>query len=91
MWNRYDITENYGVGLGVFHQGAQFATISNVTKLPGWTRVDAAFYADVSDNIAVQVNVENLFNTKYFPFAHNDNNISTGGPRSARLSVNMKF
>ncbi len=91
VWNRYDITDSYGIGLGLFHQGSQFASISNVTKLPSWTRVDAAFYIDITDTISAQLNVENLFNTQYFPFAHNDNNISTGTPRSARISISAKF
>jgi catecholate siderophore receptor len=59
--------------------------------LPAYTRVDLAGFIAVTDAIDVQVNVENLFNTGYFPTAHNDNNISTGGPRSARFTVRTKF
>ena len=59
--------------------------------IPAYTRFDAAAFVRVTDAINVQVNVENLFNAGYFPTAHNDNNITTGGPRSARFTVRTKF
>jgi catecholate siderophore receptor len=91
VWNRYDMTEALGVGVGVYHQSSQFATISNLTRLPSFTRIDAALFYDLSDRIAVQLNVENLTDTSYFPVAHNDNNISTGAPINARLTLVAKF
>jgi catecholate siderophore receptor len=91
LWNRYDVTPRVGVGLGVFHQGAQFATVNHATRLPAWTRIDAAFFVKITDAIDAQVNVENLTNTTYFPSAQNDNNISTGAPRNARITVNARF
>jgi len=36
-------------------------------------------------------NVENLFDTKYFPSAHGDRNIQPGKPLSARLGVRLKM
>ncbi len=80
-----------GLGLGTTHQAKSFASISNAMVLPAYTRVDAAAFVKLTDGIDVQVNVENLFNTGYFPTAHTDNNISTGGPRSARFTVRTKF
>ena len=55
------------------------------------TRVDAAVFYEVSDRVELQVNVENLTDADYFPSAHTDNNISTGKPLNARLSVRLKF
>ncbi|MBC7634905.1 MAG: TonB-dependent receptor, partial [Acetobacteraceae bacterium] len=90
-WTRYNINDRLGLGLGVVHQASSFASISNTVTLPAYTRFDLAGFVAVTDAIDVQVNVENLFNTGYFPTAHNDNNISTGGPRSARFTVRTKF
>ncbi len=90
-WGRYDVTDSFGVALGVVHQSSQFATISNQVRLPAFTRVDAALFLDLSDRIALQLNVENLTDTDYFPSAHTDNNISTGEPINARLSLKLKF
>jgi catecholate siderophore receptor len=41
--------------------------------------------------VALQLNVENIFNKGYFPTAHTDNNISTGTPRTARLTIRTSF
>lgn len=90
-WTRYDILGDIGVGLGVVHQSSTFATISNAVRLPGFTRVDAAVYFDVTEQFAVQLNVENLTDIRYFPSAHTDNNIATGEPLSARITARLKF
>ena len=94
FWNRYDLNDAIGVGLGVVHQSSQFAAIrtsATTTKLPSFTRVDAALYFDVSEAIQLQANVENLFDTDYFASAHNNNNITPGAPVNGRLTVRVKF
>lgn len=90
-WTRYDMSEKLGLGLGLIHQSGQFATISNQVRLPGFTRVDAAVYYDISNRIALQLNVENLTETRYYPSAHTDNNITTGEPINARITARVKF
>lgn len=94
LWNRYDFTDRFAAGLGIIHQSSQFAAIrttANTTKLPAFTRVDAAIYYDLSDSLQFQLNVENLFNTDYFSDAHNNNNISTGAPMNGRFTIRAKF
>lgn len=94
LWNRYEFNDRFAAGLGIIHQSSQFAAIrtnSNTTKLPAFTRVDAALYYDLSDALQLQLNVENLFNTDYFSDAHNNNNISTGAPINGRFTIRAKF
>jgi catecholate siderophore receptor len=94
LWNRYDFNDRFAAGLGIIHQSSQFAairTVPNTTKLPAFTRVDAAFYFDLSDALQLQLNVENLLNTDYFSDAHNNNNISTGAPMNGRFTIRAKF
>ncbi|MCA1662273.1 MAG: TonB-dependent siderophore receptor [Novosphingobium sp.] len=90
-WTRYDFTPALGLGLGFVHQSKSFATISNAVTLPSFTRVDAAAFWTVNPRIAVQLNVENLFDERYFPSAHTDHNISTGEPLNARIGVRVKL
>jgi len=59
--------------------------------VPSFTRFDAAAYYDVSDDLRFQVNIENLFDTDYFPDAHANDNISTGKPLNARFTVTGQF
>jgi catecholate siderophore receptor len=91
LWNRYDVTQRLGLGLGIFHQSSQFTTISNTVRLPAYTRIDAALFMKLTPGLDAQINIENLTNATYFPSAHTDNNISTGAPRNARLTVTAKF
>lgn len=94
LWNRYDFTGAFAAGIGIIHQSSQFAAIrtsATTTRLPSFTRVDAALYYDVSDAVQLQLNVENLFDTAYFSDAHNNNNISTGAPINGRFTVRAKF
>jgi len=93
LWNRYDVSDALGLGLGVIHQSSQFAAIrtsATTTKLPSFTRVDAALFLDVSEKVQLQANVENLFDTDYFADAHN-NNITPGAPVNGRVTVRVKF
>jgi len=91
LWNHYDLTDRFGVGLGVTHQSSMFVGVDNSVELPGYTRVDAAIFYDVSDAVRVQVNLENLLDESYFPDAHSNDNISTGEPLNARFTVSARF
>lgn len=94
LWNRYDVNRRLGFGLGVIHQAGQYAAIRTsaaTTRLPAFTRIDAAAYYRINDAVELQLNIENLFDATYFPDAHNNNNISTGAPLNARLTLSARF
>lgn len=91
LWQRWQVVEALGLGLGLLHQGKSFAGISNSVTLPAYTRVDGALYFKLVKGVSGQLNIENLFNAAYFPTAHTDNNISTGTPRTARLTIRAAF
>jgi len=91
LWNRYDVTKAFGVGLGVIARTKSYASISNAVKLPGYARVDAALYYKLTNGMEAQLNLENLFDARYFPTANNDNNIAPGAPRSVRLTLGYRF
>ena len=91
LWNRYDVSDRLGLGLGIYHQAKSFTTISNVTELPAYTRIDAVVFFKLVEGIEAQINVENLTDATYFPVAHNDANISTGAPINARFTLKARF
>lgn len=91
LWNQYQVAEDWKVALGVIYQSEQYASLSNAIELPDFWRVDAAVYYDYSEDLSLQLNVENVFDEDYFPSAHNDNNISTGEPVNARISMQYRF
>ncbi|PWR21664.1 TonB-dependent siderophore receptor [Zavarzinia compransoris] len=91
LWNKYDITPEWGVGLGVIHRSSMFTSTSNTVELPGYTRVDAALYWTLNENLRAQLNVENVFDTEYYANAHSDTNIMPGSPRSALVGLTARF
>ncbi|MHA7819365.1 MAG: TonB-dependent receptor [Erythrobacter sp.] len=91
IWNSVDVTDRFGVGLGLTHQDESFIDNGNNAVLPAYTRVDAAAWYELSDNLRVQVNVENLTDTTYFPNAHATHQASVGAPLNARFAVTGRF
>jgi catecholate siderophore receptor len=91
LWNRYNINQTWGAGLGIITRGPMYAAIDNKTQLPGFARVDAAVYAKINKDVKFQLNIENLFDTQYYASAHNNNNITPGSPIAIRLSVTSNF
>lgn len=91
VWNQFDVTDRLDLALGVTYQDSFFVLEDNAVEVPAYTRVDAAAYYDLSQRTRLQLNVENLFNTDYFPDAHSNDNISTGAPTNARVSVRHRF
>ncbi len=91
MWNSFQATDKFGVGLGLTYQDESFINNGNSAVLPSYVRLDAAAYYDVSDNLRVQVNVENLTDTLYFPHAHSTHQASVGAPLNARFTVSGQF
>lgn len=45
----------------------------------------------MNKDLALQVNLENIFDKNYFASAHNDNNIAPGTPRAIRVDLTAKF
>ena len=91
LWNRYDVTTQLGVGLGIIARSKSYTTISNSVKLPGYARVDGALYYKLPRGLEGQVNVENILGAHYFPTANSDNNISPGAPRTIKATVGYRF
>jgi len=91
LWNEYQATDQLAVALGITYQDEYFVREDNSVLVPDFTRVDAAVFYDLSDQTRLQLNLENLLDEDYFPDAHSNDNISTGKPFNARVSVRHRF
>lgn len=87
LWNRYNMTSWLGAGLGVIYQDKMFAGVDNAVTLPAFTRFDVAAFVTLNRYVRAQVNVENLFDTRYYPTSHGNNNIMPGAPRNVRITM----
>ena len=92
LWTTYQVNDKFGYGLGVTRQGE-----SNITNnkpglvLPDYTRVDFAAYYDVSEDLTMRLNIENITDEVYFPHSHSTHQASVGEEVNARLSITRRF
>ncbi len=90
-WNRFQVTDRFGFGVGAIYQADQFASYSTDVVLPTYWRFDAAAFYELGDNATLQLNIQNLFNEDYYASAHGDNNIQPGTPFTARVGLRLKL
>ena len=93
------MTNNFGLGLGATYQDEAFISdfdigISNAAThptLPSFTRIDAAAYYDIREDVRMQVNIENLTDELYFPTSHSTHQATVAAPLNARFTVSGQF
>ena len=91
LWNRYQVGPKFAVGVGVLYRSDMFATIDDTVTIPSYVRADAAVYWSLPKTTRLQINVENLFDKKYFLNADSNTNISPGSPRAIRVALMTTF
>lgn len=91
LWNKYHVAPRFSLALGVMRQSDMYAAISNTVRLPAFTRVDGGLYVSLTERLGAQLNLENIFDEKYFPLANGNNNITPGSPRSIRALLTAGF
>lgn len=97
LWGGYQVTDQFGLGLGMTYQDESFVTDRDFAKvgahptLPAYTRFDASAFYDVSEDLRLQVNVENLTDTLYFPNSHSTHQATVGRPLNARFTIRGRF
>ena len=91
LFDKYQVDENFGWALGVTQQGESHIKDNSTLVLPEYTRFDFAAYWDVSDDMVLRLNVENLTDELYFPHSHSTHQASVGEPLNARVSLSKSF
>ena len=91
LWNNYKVMSRLAVGFGLIQRSDMFAAVDNAVVLPGYVRADAAIFYSISERWRVQVNMQNIFNRKYYLTADGNNNISPGVPASGRVALVARF
>lgn len=91
LWNNWRILSRWSMGLGTIHQARLWAGIDNTVRLPAFTRADVASFFTLTENVRLQANLENLFDTNYYPTAHSNNNILPGSARAVRVGLIARF
>jgi catecholate siderophore receptor len=91
IWNRVQVAPMVAVGAGAVHQARMYAALDNSVTLPAFTRYDGALYVSLPLRTRAQLNVENLFDSRYYATSHGNNNIMPGASRTVRLALIADF
>ncbi len=91
LWNKYDFSARWGIGLGLIHRSDIFTSTDNTVVLPSFFRVDSGIFYNLNSKFQAQLNVENLFDEDYYASAHSNTNITPGSPRAVRVALTTRF
>jgi len=91
LWNKYHVSRLWSVGLGIISRADSFVATDNTVVLPGFTRLDGAAFFNISQQVRLHVNVENVLDETYYWAAHGNNNIAPGSPRAVRVALTTRF
>ncbi len=97
LWTRYNATQKFkgwltGVSLGINHESERFTSTDITTRvaLPTYTTFDTAVYFE-RENYSIALNVENVFDKRYFDGGTRDTSLYPGEPRKISLTFSTNF
>lgn len=94
LWTTYEIqtgsVKGLGFGLGIFYVGGREGDLDNSFQLPSYTRTDAALFYR-RENMRIALNIENLFDVKYFDTSNGPLRVFYGAPFTIKGTVSWTF
>lgn len=90
LWLRYKPDEHWGFGGGVVASSSTWVGFDNTVALPGYVRADAmASYQGRGYRVALNLN--NVFDARYWPTANGNNQLMPGEPRNVMLRLELQL
>ena len=101
-WTTFDFAERFQLGGGVIYNSRQYGSFGSVVlddgstgtivrSIPGYWRFDATGAVDITDNIALRVNIQNLTNKRYYDRTYTTHFVSIAPGRSAFATLSLKY
>jgi iron complex outermembrane receptor protein len=91
LWLRWDAFERFQARFGLRYVGRTYSDNANSFRVPAYTVFDGGISYAVTDNVAVDFRVYNLFDKDYATTTYNDEQWILGRPRSIDVSVRARF
>ncbi len=91
LWTTYQIVPQLTLGAGAIAMDKVYGDLANTKYVPGYVRYDAMARYNVNKNVDLQLNVNNLADTRYFTKAYSSHYATEAEGRSAVLSLNFKY
>lgn len=91
LWTTYQVMPQLTLGAGAIAMDKVYGNAANTKWVPGYVRYDAMARYNVNKNVDLQLNVNNLADTRYFTKAYASHYATEAEGRSAVLSLNFKY
>lgn len=91
LWTTYQVMPQLTLGAGAIAMNKVYANAANTKWVPGYVRYDAMARYNINKNVDLQLNVNNLADTRYFTKAYSSHYATEAEGRSAVLSLNFKY
>ncbi|AGI22903.1 TonB-dependent receptor [Pseudomonas sp. MT3] len=91
LWTTYDILPNATIGGGTFYVDKVYGDVANTMYVPDYWRYDAMAAYKLTKNVDFQLNVQNVFDKKYFDKAYASHYANQAAGRTVLLSTNFHF
>ncbi len=96
LTTNYQILPNLNIGLGAYYMDKVFGNASTVSAtslkyIPSYTRLDFMATYVFTDDLRLQLNIQNLTDEYYFNQAYPTHYVSVAPGRSATLTLNYGF
>ncbi|MCH2342654.1 TonB-dependent receptor [Pseudomonas sp. NPDC047963] len=91
FWTTYHLLPQLTIGGGANYVDSRFGNTANTIEVPSYWRYDAMAAYQVSKNLDVQLNVQNLTDKRYFDQVYGSHMAHVAAGRTALLSTNFHF
>jgi iron complex outermembrane recepter protein len=91
LWLRWSALERFQARAGLRYVGRRFSDDANAFRVPGYTVVDGGLSYALTDDVALDFRVYNLFDKDYAVTTYIDEQWILGRPRSVDFSVRARF
>ncbi len=91
LWTNYQALPQLQLGAGATAMDKVYGDLANTKYVPGYVRYDAMARYNVNKNVALQLNLNNLSDKRYFTKAYASHYATEAEGRNAVLSLNFKY
>lgn len=91
LWLRWEPITRLQTRAGLRYVGKRYSDNANRFRVPAYTVVDASLSYAVTDNVALDLRLYNLFDKDYAITAYNNEQWVLGRPRSVDVSLRARF
>lgn len=91
LWTTYELTNDVTIGGGSYYVGKVYGNVQNTKSIPAYWRFDAMASYQITPNVGLQLNVQNLFDKRYYDRVYTTHMATVAPGRAALISTNFKF